>query len=92
MAVKVNLPPGCSGMDAKDGTKYTANRPGGSIMVEDRHANAINTGQFGDKGLVSARGAVSFGTKKSQLCSECGRVWNAWNTICPKCGCATDTV
>ena len=89
MSVKVNLPPGCSGLDAKDGTKYTANRPGGTVTVSDRHAKAINGGQFGEKGLVSAKGAQSFGTKVGMKCDQCNRVWNRWNTHCPRCGCET---
>ena len=89
MSVKVQLPPGCSGLDCKDGTKYTAGRPGGSVTVDDRHASAINTGQYGDTGLVSAKGAVSFGTKRGQRCTSCNRTWNAWNTLCPKCGTKT---
>lgn len=89
MSVKVQLPPGCSGFDCKDGTKYTASRPGGTVTVEDRHANAINTGQYGDTGLVSAKGALSFGTKRGQWCRVCNRLWNAWNRSCPKCGTAT---
>lgn len=92
MGVKVQLPPGCKGFDCKDGTKYTAKRAGGSIEVDDRHAAAINKGQFGDTGLVSARGAVSFGTKRGQLCPDCGRVWNAWNGTCPRCGTVTTSV
>lgn len=90
MSVKVQLPPGCSGLDCKDGTRYTASRPGGSISVDDRHASAINGGQYGDTGLVSAKGAVSFGTKRGQWCRACRRLWNAWNHECPKCG--TETV
>jgi hypothetical protein len=86
VSVKVQLPPGCSGFDCKDGTKYTASRPGGSITVDDRHASAINRGQFGSTGLVEAKGAVSFGTKNGQRCDPCGRLWNAWNKICPRCG------
>jgi hypothetical protein len=89
MAVKVNLPPGCSGFDCKDGTKYTANRLGGSVVLEDRHARAVNNGQFGEKGLVTAKGAESFGTKKSQVCPSCNRIWNAWNTHCRICGSET---
>lgn len=89
MSVKVQLPPGCKGLDCKDGTRYTASRPGGSITVDDRHARAINTGQFGEKGLMSAKGAVSFGTKRSQVCPDCHRVWNAWNETCPRCGVPT---
>lgn len=90
MGTKVNLPPGCSGFDCKDGTKYTASKPGGAVEVEDRHARAINTGQYGEKGFISATGAMSFGTKRGMYCEPCGRVWNAWNSTCPKC--ATPTV
>jgi len=86
MGTKVNLPPGCSGFDCKDGTKYTAAKPGGTIEVSSRHAKAINSGQFGDTGLVRADGAVSFGTKKGRECSACARVWNVWSKQCPRCG------
>lgn len=85
MSVKVQLPPGCTGFDCKDGTKYTASRPGGSVSVEDRHADSINTGQYGQQGLVSAKGALSFGTKRGKLCRACKRVWNVWNETCPRC-------
>lgn len=92
MGTKVQLPPGCSGFDCKDGTKYTANKAGGQVTVEDRHASAINSGQYGDTGLVSAKGALSFGTKTGQLCEPCGRLWNSWNKVCPRCSSATLTV
>jgi hypothetical protein len=82
---KVNLPPGCYGFDAKDGTRYNANRPGGHVTVDDRHARAINQGQYGQQDFISAKGAQSFGTKAGQLCESCGRTWNAWNSVCPKC-------
>lgn len=85
MGVKVNLPPGCYGFEAKDGTKYTAGRPGGHVTVDDRHASAINTGQYGQNDFISAKGAQSFGTKAGQLCASCGRIWNAWTTTCSKC-------
>lgn len=91
MSVKVQLPPGCSGFDCKDGTKYTAPRPGGRITVSDRHAEAINKGQFGETGLVNAKGSQSFGTKQGKQCPDCGRLWNAWNTTCPKCDTPTVT-
>jgi hypothetical protein len=89
MSVKVQLPPGCSGFDCKDGTKYTATKPGGSVTVSDRHARAINQGQYGDTGFVSATGAQSFGTKKGMKCPDCNRLWNVWNKTCPKCGTTT---
>lgn len=87
--VKVNLPPGCSGFNCKDGTRYKANKPGGTVEVSDRHADAINTGQFGEKGFISAKGALTFGTKKGRWCVACKRVWNAWSHECPRCGEAT---
>jgi len=89
VSVKVQLPPGCTGFDCKDGTKYTASRPGGSVSVEDRHARAINNGQYGQQDFISAKGAVSFGTKRGKVCDPCRRVWNAWNDECPRCGGAT---
>jgi hypothetical protein len=92
MAVKVNLPPGCTGFDCKDGTKYNATRPGGSVVLEDRHARAVNNGQFGEKGLVSAKGAESFGTKTGKYCEPCNRTWNSWTTSCNRCGAETTTV
>jgi hypothetical protein len=88
---KVHLPPGCIGFDAKDGTRYTAKKAGGTVNVDERHAKAINEGQFGgDANLVSATGALTFGTKKGRECLTCHRVWNVWNVVCPKCG--ADTV
>lgn len=89
MGVKVQLPPGCSGFDCADGTKYKANRKGGTVEVSDRHAKAINSGQYGDTGFVSAKGALSMGTKDGRWCQNCNRIWNAWNKVCSKCGQAT---
>lgn len=91
MSVKVNLPPGCYGFEAKDGTKYTA-KPGGTVEVSDRHAKAINRGQFGQADFISAKGAQSFGTRSGQLCESCGRLWNAWNSVCPKCDVPTTRI
>lgn len=92
MTVKVKLPPGCSGFDCADGTKYTANRKGGTVEVSDRHASAINKGQYGETGFVSAKGALSFGTKEGRWCSNCNRIWNSWNKSCPRCGDACQLV
>jgi hypothetical protein len=88
---QVHLPPGCIGFDAKDGTRYTAKKAGGTVNVDERHAKAINEGQFGgDANLVTAKGGLTFGTKKGRECPKCRRVWNVWNAQCPKCG--EDTV
>jgi hypothetical protein len=86
---RVNLPPGCSGFDTQDGTRYTAKRPGGVVEVSEHHASAIETGQFGgNANLLTATGAVYVGTKKGRQCLNCPdkRVWNVWNATCPKCG------
>jgi hypothetical protein len=89
MGVKVNLPPGCSGFDCKDGTKYYAKK-GGTVEVSEDHAHAINTGQFGERGFITATNSLTFGTKKGKYCSPCHRVWNAWSVECPRCGGQTD--
>lgn len=89
MGVKVNLPPGCAGLDLKDGSRYNARRaPGGGRMVEvsERHARAINSGQFGEQGLMDAHERSQIGTKKGRWCKPCGRIWQAWTTTCHKCG------
>lgn len=87
--MKVQLPPGCSGLDCKDGTRYTANRAGGSVTVDDRHAAAIRGGQYGQAGFIAATGATSFGTRRGRWCAACRRLWNAWSLDCPRCGGAT---
>jgi hypothetical protein len=88
VGVKVNLPPGCSGFNCADGTKYSG-RPGGTVEVADRHAKAINKGAYGQQDFIAATGATSFGTKKGRWCQTCNRLWNAWNHTCSKCGNAT---
>ena len=93
MSTKVQLPPGCKGFDCKDGTRYTATKPGGSVTVSDRHADAIKSSQFaGDGHLVGNIGRESFGTQKGMKCPKCRRIWNAWNDVCPKCGEVTEEV
>jgi hypothetical protein len=86
---KVNLPPGCTGFDCKDGTRITADRPGGAADLDDRQTRAVKASQFaGDGQLIGNVGRVSFGTSRGQKCTnpECRRIWNAWNDVCPRCG------
>jgi hypothetical protein len=92
LSKQVHLPPGCSGFTCADGTNISASRPGGTVTVSDRHADAINNSQYGDTGFISARGAVSFGTKKSRFCERCRNIWNAWNDVCPRCSTAEEPV
>ncbi len=91
MAVRAELPPGCSSLHMEDGTTYNAGRPGGHVDVAEHHARAINRmGGNGTAGLVSAKGWHYLGTKKGRWCAACRRVWNAWSADCPRCGAATE--
>lgn len=88
---KVQLPPGCYGFECKDGTKYTG-KPGTSVDVSDRHAEALKKSQFGGDGhLIGHVGRLSIGTKDGKWCRSCNRLWNVWNSTCPKCGTATES-
>lgn len=85
MSTRVQLPPGCSGITAEDGTKYRAPK-GGSVVLEDQHASAIKKG-IGTAGqILSADFTVTIGTKRGQWCLNCKRLWQAWSLACPKCG------
>jgi hypothetical protein len=88
MTVRVNLPPGCNGLNLQDGTRYTGHN--GHVDVAEHHAAAVerlSTG--GDAGLVSARPRSYLGTKKGRRCEPCRRLWNAWSYVCPRCGVIT---
>lgn len=88
MTVRVNLPPGCDGLNMQDGTRYSGR---GHVDVADSHAKAVeNLTTGGDAGLVSARGRTYLGTRKGRRCSRCRRLWNAWSYLCPRCGDVTD--
>lgn len=89
MAVTVELPPGCSGLNAKDGTRYTAARPGGRIQVDERHADAIRKSEYGEHGLIDARGLAFLGTKQGRECPQCRWRWQNWTHVCPRCEVAT---
>lgn len=89
MSKRVNLPPGCSGFTTKDGSTLKADKPGGSVTISDRHAKALNQSQYAEQDFISAKGGLTFGTKRGMLCVHCKRVWNAWNDVCPKCDAET---
>lgn len=89
MPVQVQLPPGCSGLQLTDGTNYTG-KPGGHVTVADEHAPFIRRQTGGDAGLTGHGSFRSFpATKAGRWCGPCRRLWNAWSTVCPKCGEAT---
>ena len=85
MGVRVTLPPGCSGLDCADGTRYTG-RKGGTVEIEDRHAKALKHGEGITNTMLSAKGLTNIGTKRGQWCPGCNRIWQAWSDLCPRCG------
>ena len=93
MSVRIPLPPGNAGLRMQDGTHYRADREGGTVTVSDEHAPHVRREVGGDAGLVGYGAFRSFmGTKAGRWCPSCPgfRIWNRWNTTCPKCG--ADTV
>jgi hypothetical protein len=92
MSVRVTLPPGCSGINCADGSRYSAPRAGGSVTLEDHHAAAIPKSRLQDM-LAGSSTVTGLGTKAGRWCA-CSplRIWNAWNDHCPKCGGETTPV
>ena len=94
MGTRVALPntgknTGCYGLEMPDGTRYST-RPGGTVDVQDHHADLIRSSANAKAGLVSASLATSIGTKAGRWCRACRREWQAWSVECPRCGSATD--
>lgn len=85
---RVNLPPGCMGFKATDGTRYVA-KPGTHVDVAEHHMSALKSQDYASAGLVDAGPEKQFirDTKKQgRWCKNCNRLWNAWNSVCTKCG------
>jgi len=87
---RVSVPPGCRGLDMQDGTRYTVPRDG-QVHVADRHADAIRRGWYGQSGVMVLADTVQAGTKTTRWCgcTPGGRAWQAWTTVCPRCGTPT---
>ncbi|HWB34547.1 MAG TPA: hypothetical protein VHA75_00830 [Rugosimonospora sp.] len=87
---RVTVPPGCTGLDMADGTRYRADR-NGQVQVADRHADAIRTGWYGSAGVMAATNTTTLGTARTRWCScvPGRKAWNAWTYTCPRCGAAT---
>lgn len=88
MTTRVELPPGCAGLDLPDGSVVRPRELGGAVDVPDRYATA---------GLVHALGlappSVGFARAPmgpaSAVCRTCGFhrfVWSDRPDICPRCG------
>lgn len=90
MTANVTVPPGCTGLDMQDGTRYNATRDG-RIQVEPRHADAIKRGWYGQSGVMVAAEQSQLATKGTRwcVCAPGGRAWNVWTETCPRCGTST---
>jgi hypothetical protein len=86
---RVNLPPGCAGFKAQDGTRYVA-RPGTFVDVADRHIAALKNNDYAVAGLVDAGPEKHFIRRgpEGRWCPECpsNTIWHHWKTECPRCG------
>jgi len=90
MTRQVRLPPGCSGLQMEDGTRYK-DRPGGMITVSDDHAAAINRMDGnGTAGLVSAPEGEFLRSRNGRKCTACNRKWMPWVEHCHRCGAQTE--
>lgn len=90
---RITLPPGCTGLDMADGTRYHPRHGTDVVDVADRHASAIRRGYYGHSGLMAADEPHQLGTKGTRWC-QCapgGRAWNSWTYTCPRCGAPTTT-
>lgn len=87
---RINLPPGCNGFS--DGNqRFLAERgPGSFVNIDDdRQLKKLRNQDYASAGLVDAGPAKNYiEDKKHQgrWCRPCGRLWNAWNGQCPRCG------
>lgn len=84
---RVNLPPGCMGFKAQDGTRYVA-RPGTHVEVDERHMSALKSQDYAQAGLVTSQALefISDPKKQGRWCVHCNRLWHAWSKVCSKCG------
>ena len=83
---RVNLPPGCMGFKASDGTRYMA-KAGTFVNVDDKHMPALQAQDYATAGLVDAGPEKLFSRRKGdgRWCGTCRRLWNRWNLVCPRC-------
>lgn len=86
---RVNLPPGCMGFKADDGTRYVA-KPGTHVDVAEHHMAALKTNNYAQGGLVDAGAEKHFirGGPQGRWCPECpsNTIYHSWTKHCPACG------
>ena len=87
MSVRIPLPPGNAGLRMQDGTRYRADKEGGTVTVSDEHAPHVRREVGGDAGLVGYGAFRSFmGTKAGRWCISCRFLAQNWSLSCPRCG------
>jgi lipopolysaccharide biosynthesis regulator YciM len=85
MSQRIELPPGCKGLDFPDGSRYGA-RPGTHVMVEDHHADQIKTSIHDAPGVLRSQRTHMLATKAGRWCVPCRFAAQIWSVECPKCG------
>jgi hypothetical protein len=87
VAVRVTVPPGCTGLDFPDGKRADADRDG-RVQVDDDHATTLNRSWYRQAGVMAATEPFAIGTRRVRVCTVCRptRRWNAWSDLCPRCG------
>lgn len=89
---RVNLPPGCMGFKADDGTRYVA-KPGTFVDVADHHIAALKGNNYAQAGLVDAGPEKHFVRKgpEGRWCPSCpcNTIYHSWTKTCPACGAET---
>ena len=85
---RVNLPPGCMGFKAADGTRYVA-KPGTHVEVDERHMPALKNQDYASAGLVDAGAEKHFIREgpEGRWCPNCpnNTIFHSWTKICPSC-------
>ena len=78
---RVNLPPGCAGFKAQDGTRYVA-KPGTFVDVADHHMAALKNNDYAIAGLVDAGAEKLFIRKgpEGKWCPHCpcNTIYHGW--------------
>lgn len=89
---RVNLPPGCMGFKADDGTRYVA-KPGTHVDVAEHHMAALKTNNYAQGGLIDAGPEKHFirSGPEGKWCSSCvsNTIHHSWTKNCPGCGAQT---